>query len=116
MNTDDNLLNSVIDLIHRQTSIPKREICKESRLLHDLKIFGDEAYVLIDLFIKEFNVEMSSFEFGKYFPYEGFSEKEIIWALCHPFSKKNRLGPGDDYPPITVGKLVTTAAVKKWSE
>jgi len=69
-----------------------------SRLCHDLGVDGDDAVEMLTKFSQIFEVDMSRFEFGKYFgPEAGFSLLNcIIWGS----------GP---LLPLTIGDLVEFA-------
>ena len=44
---------------------------RRTELLNDLKLWGDDAYEFIVAFSKKFNVDISEFDFDKYFYPEG---------------------------------------------
>lgn len=50
----------------------KDDISSKTRLYEDLKIDGDDAVDFFIAFEKEFNVDISNFNLGKYFNGEGF--------------------------------------------
>ena len=77
-------------------------LTRETTLQGDLKIWGDDAFEFIEAFGREFNVDLTKFEFGKYFKAEG------DWILTSIFGfilgKKKQT-----YVPITLGDLEKAA-------
>jgi len=51
----------------------KKPVTKNTRLYHDMNVYGDEADELITAYSKKFNVDISAFRFSDYFPVEGDS-------------------------------------------
>lgn len=73
-------------------------INKGNNLQGDLKIWGDDAFEFIEAFSKEFNVDLSQFEFDKYFKAEG----DWVLPSIVGFLLGNRK---QAYVPITLGDL-----------
>ena len=59
----------------------------DTLLEKDLGITGDDAIDFIEEFAQEFNVDISSFDYSKYFREEGFNVFEVFSRLL--FREKN---------------------------
>jgi acyl carrier protein len=94
----------IIKLISDQTGVNTDQISLETRLNQDLDINGDDADELLSLYAEAFDVEMSGFQFQKYF------QDEPHWLNFW------RWIPGlrPNLDPITVRDLVEAARQKKW--
>jgi len=57
--------------IIQETLVKEKEVVPSAEIDKDLGITGDDAVELIDNFSNEFNVDISGFEFDKYFQEEG---------------------------------------------
>tara|TARA_R110000782_G_scaffold5853_1_gene20208 strand:+ start:6430 stop:6723 length:294 start_codon:yes stop_codon:yes gene_type:complete len=68
------------------------ELTKDTLLVEDLKIWGDDAVDILLAFGKEFNVDLSKFYADKYFPPESLF-----------------FGNQSGYKPITIGDLLKGA-------
>lgn len=81
-------------------------IDSNSELSRDFKIDGDDATEFLDLYAKEFDVDMSTFEFDTFFgPEAGPSPITLLLHLLRRRSRKI---------PIRVGDLILAAERKKW--
>ncbi len=84
-----------IIIVLRKYSTKNIEITPETRIFHDLMIYGDDAWNFLDEVSVKYHIEGSSFEGGLYFPSEG----EMIWFLkCFSFFKNN-------WKPLTINGL-----------
>ena len=111
MNTNDHLMNTVIDFVQRVTKTPAGIagiLNAETELGRDLGLDGMDAYEFLGAFGQEFNVDMSSFGFDKHFGPEGI---DLTWLHRKLLNKK-----GPKYVPITIGDLVKAVAAKNWPE
>lgn len=61
------IFERVCDLVAAESGVARDRLTTETRLLHDLGIFGDDAELLILRFAKEFEVNLSGFRFDQYF-------------------------------------------------
>lgn len=92
--------------------VAKYRSIKEDRLSEDTDIFklgmdGDDAREFMEVFAKEFGVDMSEFEFSKHFGPEGFNPVSFLYCLLFARERLRRL-------PITLGDLTEAAKTKKW--
>ena len=74
---------------------------------------GIDAVEFMEAFSKEFNVDMSEFEFDKHFGPEGFSPLDlfdIVYCWLGRIFKKDLSGD----IAITLRDLVSAAKAKKW--
>ncbi len=92
----------VIKLMAEVAGLPRDGISIDSRVYHDLGIYGDDAREFLLEYSEAFEVDMSAFQFANYFP----GEPHLL----------NLLLPGSDskFVPITVRDLVESAKQKKW--
>lgn len=84
------------------------QVTSHSRLLHDLRITGDDAYELLDEIEKKYDVTWGGFVTKEYFPDEG---EAIWWWLKNLFGFKDKV-----HKEITVGDLVRAAKAGRWQE
>jgi len=74
------------------------EVTAETRIYHDLNVYGDDAEEFLVAYAEMFNVNLSCFVFSDYFPDEGFPFiSEILRIIL--FRPKKR------YKELSVGKL-----------
>jgi hypothetical protein len=61
-----------------------------TRLFHDLGAYGDNSLEDIQLLEEEFSVDLTGFEFAKYFPpeFEGRNRFEAFLISCIPFAMR----------------------------
>ncbi|HSR49453.1 MAG TPA: DUF1493 family protein [Acidobacteriota bacterium] len=88
---------------------PESKITPESRIPQDLGIDGDDASEFLGAFMEGFEVDMSDFEFSKYFQPEGCNPFFFVYSL---FFKRDNLRS----TPLTVGDLVRSAEQHRWVE
>lgn len=99
----------IIIFIVEQTSANLEKICWETRLGEDLGIDGDDASEFFENFSKEFEVDLSNFQFDKYFGSEaGFDLLLAMWQIFFDEPKQK-------LETITVKDLITAAIAKKWN-
>jgi len=87
-----------------------RDISSQTRIYHDLWLFGDAAEDFLLDYSKEFNVSFEGFEFKKYFLYEGMPPSYIWIGFKRLFGYKEDSGK----IPITVSHLAKVTKKKKW--
>jgi hypothetical protein len=75
--------------------------------LHKLGMDGDDAREFLKAFSVRFSVDMSEFEFNRYFGSEGFNPISYIYFLLFARDKLRKM-------PITLGHLAEAAQNKKW--
>jgi len=81
-------------------------LTQSTRIYEDLKIDGDDAFELLKSFEREFNVDMTDFEYNNYFAPEGI---DLIGGLINIFKKNKK-----KLLPLTLGDLETVAKKGKW--
>jgi acyl carrier protein len=97
------LSDRIIDLVHRETSAPKDRIHLHSELGDDLGIDGADGWELIEAFAKEFEVDISEFQWDRYFgPEAGFNP--ILWLIQWAIGRLPK-----KLEPITIQNLVDAA-------
>ena len=94
---EGDLTDWIIRMVAEQSGIPRAQISQDSRLYHDLKIWGDDAGELLTEFRDVFQVDFTGFAFEDYFP------PEASW------SKWPR-----EFQPLTVRELVESARARRW--
>ena len=74
----------------------------DTKIFHDLAMYGDDAWNFLDEVSIKYHIEGSSFEGGLYFPSEG----EMIWFLrWFSFFKNN-------WKPLTIKNLANVVLEK----
>ncbi|MEL6606647.1 MAG: DUF1493 family protein [Bacteroidota bacterium] len=91
----------------------RKGLTRETRILHDLRIAGDDAEELLEAFSERFQVDLSDFEFERYFDLEGVDPIGLSILI-----RKLR---GDKIPKksshsLTLGDLEQAAINGKWIE
>ena len=87
-----------------------------TRLYHDLGIYGDEAEAYMGVLAEEYHVDLTGFEFEKYFPLE-FPGRNAITRLLFwlaPFTghaARRRAA----YLPVTMEIIDRALLTKKWN-
>lgn len=84
------------------------EFTRETDLVRDLKLQGDDAYEFISLFSRVFNVNVEKFVFEEYFYPEGdwILPKLLDLILGRKEKVKKRITLGDLERAVKEGKLV----------
>lgn len=86
----------------------------ETRLHHDLRLYGDEALDYLEVLAKEFKVDLSGFDFDRYFPREfpgdSFLERELFSICRWLYKLKRKRG----YEPITLAMVDEAITKKTW--
>lgn len=84
------------------------EFTRETDLVKDLKLKGDDAYEFICLYSKKFDVDISEFNFGNFFYPEGdWIFKKIVELILKQKSKnKKSITLGDLERGIKDGKII----------
>lgn len=74
--------NDVIEFIARHERIDIDKLSMQTLLFDDLDLDGDDAADLISSFSQKFSVDLSEFEFGRYFGEEGLPPWFLVtWAI-----------------------------------
>lgn len=103
----EEILNQLINLIEKKMGKYKHQITRETYLEKDLGISGDDAIEFLLDYGKKFNVNMSGFDFKKYFTPEGDSLLPTIIKTISgkKESKIKELTVGDLERGIIAGRL-----------
>lgn len=72
-------------------------------------IDGDDAIEFMEAFSKKFDVDLSAFEFDKYFGSENSAAFRAVWYALFKRKKVSM-------KQISVENLVTAARIQKWLE
>ena len=100
----------------------KRSIHKynlETRLYHDLRIYGDVAEGFIEVLSGEFGVDISDFYFHAYFPVECPSKTflgGILMSLTPHWIRRRYVHPDKQFRPLTLRMIQTALIEKRWVE
>ena len=98
----------VIALIAKETGTPPEHIQPAHRLNADLGVDGDDAEELLLAYREKFRVDMSGFDFHRYFGDEpnALSLFLLPWRL---------LTGGEKSEPLFVRDLVRSAQIGRWT-
>lgn len=88
--------------------LKKKEINRDTKLVSDLKITGDDAEEFFLAFAKEFDVDVSEFKIGDYF---GDEEDFVSGAIKDLFRNKEK-----GRKPLTIGQLEKAAIAGRLEE
>jgi Protein of unknown function (DUF1493) len=112
---DDIVFRYLRELGHSEQHIAR--MSKDTRLFHDLRIYGDSALEDLEILQERFGVDLSEFEFGKYFPpqFEGSNKLEAFILTSIPFAsmivRRRRT-----YLPLTLEMINRAIRAKRWVE
>ena len=90
--------------------------CSSStRMYHDLGLYGDIAEAYIEVLAERYHVDLSGFEFEKFFPHE-FAGKSalaraLLWIL--PFAG-SAARQRNEYLPLTLERIDRAMRSKRW--
>ena len=86
----------------------------DTRLYHDLGVYGDEAHDYMRTLSESFGVDLSGFDFDEYFPREfpggNWVERTIRWLV----PGLGRPRPASQYRPITLAAVEKAIDVGRW--
>lgn len=87
----------------------------DTRLYHDLAIYGDEAADFLEVLAKQYQVDLSDFEFAKYFPEEFPGETFVkqIFLYYLPFGRWLAYRKAT-WRPLTLAMVDAAINAKKW--
>ena len=102
----DNIWRQIIHFVKEERW--DGEYTRETDLVKDLQLKGDDAYEFICLFSKKFNVDIVDFNFEEYFYAEGdwIFQKILGLILKKKEESKKRITLGDLERGAKEGKLV----------
>lgn len=86
-----------------------------TRLYHDLGLYGDSAEACIAVLADQYHVDLSGFEFERFFPVEfvggNVVTRTLLWLV--PFASKAVRQRGE-YLPITLRMIDDAMRIKRW--
>jgi hypothetical protein len=104
-------------LMHCGLSDSKLDKCNAgTRLYHDLDIYGDIAEAYMEVLVDRYHVDMTGFEFDKFFPQEFAGKNALTRALLWiaPFAG-NVARQRSEYQPLTLNRLDQVIHIKRWA-
>lgn len=104
----NDIFNRIATTIELETSYPKDKISRMTNIHLDIGVDGDDAEEFLYKYSEKFDVDMSSFEFCRYFNNEGFDSISILKSIFG-FGNKQEL------ETITVDMLEKSALLHKWN-
>ncbi|QIR26887.1 MULTISPECIES: DUF1493 family protein [Kluyvera] len=133
MNPHSRQLGPIIIYFLKTARFSEKEIALltyDTRLFHDLDLFGDTAENILEILQREFNVDMSSFKFDKYFPTEYSQDVKhidklntLLFFKFNAIARKHFLnikekvdGIYANYRPITLHMIEMSIREKKWAD
>ena len=81
----DDPLTAIVSLLEREHGINRGKLSPSSRLLHDLRVDGDDAIELIQEIRKRFGTDFTALEgrWSQHFRAEGGSYSNLgVWVVC----------------------------------
>jgi hypothetical protein len=100
----DNLFHRLRALVQKFSGRRPDRLLLDADLRKDLGVDGDDAYQLLEAYMKEFSVDMTRFEFKDHFEGEGIRLRGLRWIL----------GITKTYQPVTISRLVEAAKTGRW--
>lgn len=97
-------------IVSAMFEIEAGQMTLETRMLHDLRLMGDNFLDTLEILDTEFDVDMSEFDWSRYTPSDGellFPWLPIAWLL----GKFPRPGA---YEPLTLGMIAVALKEKRW--
>lgn len=115
--TREEIFEELKALVIAYTGVKPDKVTRESRLLSDFGLDGDDASGFMAAFTNKFDVDMSGFYWLRYFQDEGWSflEPSFIAAarLNKGFDERWRAALAEERE-ITLEHLIDVAEAKKW--
>ncbi len=99
----------IINLLQSQSGSSKA-ITPETRIHHDLFLWGDDVGEVLGVLEKEHKIDFSKFEFEKFFLIEGMTLGVQSLLIKRMFGSKKV----PEKIPVTVGHLAEVVKQKKW--
>ena len=98
------LYDRIVEFVRSETRT-RKPLSRDTDIAKDLGVDGDDAHDFMRRYQREFEVDLSQFEFDRHFGGEGF---DLIEAL------KSALGRGKKRTPVTISLLFTAAKDHRW--
>jgi hypothetical protein len=123
------MLSLAIDVMTNELSIELREYLKrcglsrrkiaqcsrETRMYHDLGLYGDIAEAYMEELVDHYHVDLSGFEFDKFFPPEFAGKNRLIGGLLSIVPFANYVArQRDEYLPLTLRMIERVMRTKQW--
>lgn len=86
-NMDEKIFTKLTSFIEKERWKYNVPINRDTRLVQDLKIDGDDAYEFMEKFVSEFKIDYSEFNYTIYFSKEGF---DLFGILVSVFKRKQK--------------------------
>jgi hypothetical protein len=90
----------------------------DTRLFHDLGIYGEAAEDYMDVLVSQYNVDMTDFDFDRYFPPEFAGKttltRALIWTFPYIWKLFAPRDEGSKFLPLTLGMIEQAIDQKKW--
>ena len=103
--------DEITQIVSNKTGIPQKQITENLTLLGDLKIDGDDAWEIFEQCQNKLNLDLTDFDFNKYFRSEpcfkgiSYLYRKIKYSDEHIAANKK---------PITVKQLIAACKKGKW--
>ncbi len=102
-----NTLDKVISFVSEFCVVNKNKLTLQTQLGNDLGIDGDDAIEFMEAFSENFEVDLTEFEYSKYFGPEGFNPFAYLYYYLFKRDKLKLI-------PITLHDLVEAAEANRW--
>lgn len=106
----EKLSKELIDFIEKEGGINQKMLTEDKIIDRDLKIYGDDAYELMEKFCVKFDVEFKSLLFDTYFNSEGSGLIDFV-SIYRKFRRKNIKAKEKD---LTLGDLEKAKRIGKF--
>ena len=104
---DKDVLDRVTRMVARFAGCPTDKLNGETVLEADLGITGDDASEFLEAYSRDFEVDLSGFEFYRHFDAEG-------WNPFAGFLTRLRRGEKLRHVPVTIALLARAAEERQW--
>lgn len=100
----------LIDFVSSKCRIAKKKLALDTRLFHDLDLFGDDADEFFMEFGKRFKVDVSVFPISEFFPEEKFASLlDIFKYFWSPRSLSSEEKAA--FRPLTIADLIQAVKI-----
>ena len=102
--SDRALYDRIVEFVRSETRT-RKQLSANTDVAKDLGVDGDDARDFMLRFQREFDVDLSHFNFDQHFGGEGF---KLISAI------KSAVGKGKVRTPVTISVLLDAATSRRW--
>lgn len=102
----------------KRCGLPERKLARcnsSTRMYHDLGLYGDIAEAYLGVLADHYGVDLSGFEFEKFFPPEfagtNMLTRTLLWLIPFAGSVARRR---DNYSPLTLEMIDRAIRAKRW--